>query len=81
MKRRLVLLGTLAVLGAASPAAATTGYGSVSSGSSSGSGPVSPQHGGSLPYTGLDLELVAGGGLGLLGLGLALRRGVRRQGD
>jgi hypothetical protein len=32
-----------------------------------------------LPFTGLDLELVAGSGLGLLGLGLVLRYSAQRR--
>jgi hypothetical protein len=79
MKRCLALLTVVVALGAPAAAVAATGYASVSG----GSGTSSPSStAGSLPFTGLDLEVVAASGLGLLGLGLVLRRGaLRRQAD
>jgi hypothetical protein len=77
MKRRLALLTLVVALGVPAAAVAATGYASV--GDVSGTSSSSP--GGSLPFTGLDLEIVAGSGLGLLGLGLVLRRAERRHGD
>jgi hypothetical protein len=68
-----LLAASAALLGAPGAATAATGYGAAS-----GSTP-SQGSGSSLPFTGQDLGIVAGSGLGLLGLGLALRFGARRR--
>ena len=71
---------------AASPSSVT--YGATLGVQSNGGGTPTPQSvtanhveatssEGSLPFTGLDLVLVAGGGLMLLGLGTAMRRASR----
>ena len=43
--------------------------------------PNNPPPGGSLPFTGFETGLVALAGIGLVGLGFAMRRGTRRQSE
>ncbi len=43
--------------------------------------PNSPPPSGSLPFTGFETGLVALAGIGLVGLGFAMRRGTRRQSE
>ncbi len=75
----VLLLASAALLGASIPAEATTGYGGALG--LGGPGPSAKAPTGSLPFTGLDLQIVGGSGLALVGLGLALRRGGRHPTD
>lgn len=94
MKRTTKILGlaTVIVALAFAPAAmaqnaSSAGYGGQGSdlvaisgsGGSGGSGTTSESDGGSLPFTGLDVGLAAGGGLLLLLIGLGMSRAISRE--
>lgn len=73
-----VALALPATGSAARPRAVQQGYGAVS-GARVAFGPAQPvRQQGALPFTGIDLGLVAAGGGGLLLLGGALKRAGRR---
>jgi hypothetical protein len=91
MKRLVLILavfGVLALPAAAIAQSSQNGYSNVagvSAGGNQGGGnaPTAVQTtsggGGSLPFTGLELGLVAGGGVLLLGAGFALRKVARHN--
>ena len=57
----------------------SSGGGGTAGGSASGGGTSPVQSSGGLPFTGLDLSLIAAGALGLILLGAALRRAARQR--
>jgi hypothetical protein len=78
VKRRITMTGVTLLAGVLAPAAlaqsSVDGYGSISGGIQSD---VEGGAGGTLPFTGLDLGLLIGGGLLLLAIGFGLRRLAR----
>jgi hypothetical protein len=79
VKRRIIMTGAALLTGVLAPAAlaqqsSVDGYGSISGGIQSD---VEGGAGGALPFTGLDLGLLIGGGLLLLAIGFGLRRLAR----
>ena len=72
----IVTSAVIALLSSAPIAAAADSASDAYGGRSKGIVTIVSAHdpGGSLPFTGLDLALVAGGGIALLGAGFGLRR-------
>ena len=65
--------------GGASGGGTTVASGGGTAGAQSGEGTSPAQSSGGLPFTGLDLSLIAAGALGLILLGAALRRVARQK--